>query len=134
MVAERCDAVDSKRRENASVLKRLYQLEFTVVFLDLIGSGVSGVNVRSRFRSGVYAAPFVELSSAITAFAGSTLGLQPLIVPSRVAKINGDGPDLPFLETTKPVDVFPTMPVGEPGGNESLGAFGIVTTSGTVVP
>src|SRR2546425_13099601 len=64
----------------------------------------------------------------------STPGFQPLIVPSNVAKMKRDRPDLPFSVTVKSVAfglMFPTVPAGVPrvpGG--LLGAGAIVTRSG----
>src|SRR3984893_19131945 len=49
------------------------------------------------------------------AWVTSTLGAQPEIVPSSVAKMNRLGPEtLPFV-TTKSFELLKTMPVGAPG-------------------
>src|ERR1700739_668239 len=83
-------------------------------------------------------APTPDLSAVIVELPVATAGLQALIVPSNVSKINTAGPDLPFAETVKSVGfglMFPTTPVGMPrlpAGVE--GAGGTVTTSGTCAP
>jgi hypothetical protein len=59
------------------------------------------------------------------------VGFQPLIVPSSVAKIKIDRPDLPSSVTVKSLAVgliFPTIPVGVPRVPAGLdGAGGTVT-------
>src|SRR5215472_3122366 len=84
--------------------------------------------------SPVYAIGLPGLSTAMTALVGSTVGFQPLIVPSSVAKMNKAEADLPPLETMKPPKGFAAMPVGQPGGKGSLDASGMVTTSGWILP
>ena len=60
-----------------------------------------------------------------------TAGFQPLIVPSNVAKIKIDRPDLPSSVIVKSfalVLMFPTIPVGVPSVPAGLdGAGGTVT-------
>jgi hypothetical protein len=60
-----------------------------------------------------------------------TVGFQPLIVPSNVAKIKIDRPDLPFSVIVKSVALvlmFPTMPDGVPSVPAGLdGAGGTIT-------
>src|SRR5580704_10683785 len=74
----------------------------------------------------------------LPAVIGSTVGVQPLIVPSRVAKIKAVLPDVLFAVIVKSVGfgpMFPTTPVGVPMVPAGLeGAAGIVTKSGTCVP
>src|SRR6516165_5211403 len=61
------------------------------------------------------------------AWVGSTLGLQPEMVPSVVANRKTLEPVLPFSDTLNPVPlVLKTVPVGEPCGE--LG--GMLTTNG----
>src|SRR5271168_3560659 len=74
----------------------------------------------------------------LPAVMGSTAGVQPLIVPSRVAKIKAVAPDLPSAVIVKSVGfglMFPTTPVGVPRVPAGLeGAAGTVTKSGTCAP
>src|SRR5207253_9201819 len=57
----------------------------------------------------------VERSTAMIPLTRSTVGLQPTIVPSSVAKRNRLEPEVPFSETTKPDPVgLKTVPVGVP--------------------
>src|SRR5436190_16825466 len=65
----------------------------------------------------------------MTGWGKSTLGAQPAIVPSSVAKRNRLGPDLPSLVTTNPLPPLNTIPVGAPPPSGSSGV-GIETTSG----
>src|SRR5262252_129781 len=67
-----------------------------------------------------------EVGLAMTALVKFTFGFQPRIVPSSVAKMKKDLPDIEPWEITKSFVALNTMPVGVPrvGG---LGA-GIVTT------
>src|ERR1700688_1026107 len=68
----------------------------------------------------------------------ATVGLQALIVPSRVAKINSAWPETPFPVTVKSLGfglMFPTTPVGVPRVPAGLeGAGGTATTRGTCAP
>jgi hypothetical protein len=77
--------------------------------------------------------------TAMSTFALSTFGFQPAIVPSSVAKRKTAGPDLPFFEVTKSVEVWssvlnaclsgaPTAPGPAEGG------AGIATWRGCVLP
>jgi hypothetical protein len=68
----------------------------------------------------------------MTATVGFTLGFQPLIVPSSVAKMNAAGPDMPFSDTTKSVVELYTCPVGVPFFVPE--AEGIVTTKDCLLP
>ena len=69
--------------------------------------------------------------TAITAAVAFTVEFQPLIVPSRVAKMKEAAPDTPFCVTTKPEVVLAAIPVGLPFPVEPVGT---VTTNGTIVP
>src|SRR5215470_13322081 len=60
----------------------------------------------------LYTAPIAELFTAMTACAGSTLMLQPAIVPSSVANSSVLGADLPPAEITKSDVAFVATPVG----------------------
>src|SRR5215471_17951378 len=64
----------------------------------------------------------------------STLGFHPLMVPSKVAKINNAGPNFPFSEITKSAVGFATIPVGRPIGARGWLAGGTVTTRGMMLP
>ncbi len=64
------------------------------------------------------------------AWVGSTVGFQPLMVPSSVAKMNAAAPDLRPLLTTKPRGPQ-TIPVGAAGGAPFSGV-GIVTIKGAL--
>src|SRR6266700_4238915 len=56
-----------------------------------------------------------DRSTAMMAWVGSTVGFQPAIVPSSVAKRNLAGPEAPLSETTNPSGVgLNAVPVGEP--------------------
>src|ERR1700726_213694 len=69
------------------------------------------------------------------AFVAFTVGAHPLILPSSVANTNADGPETPFSDTTNPEVGLAINPAGEPiGPNGWLGAGGIVTTSGVILP
>src|SRR5215472_17035281 len=72
--------------------------------------------------------PPPEVGLAITAVIKCTFGFQPRIVPSSVAKMKKDLPELEFWEITKSFVALNTMPVGVP----PVGApgAGIVTTRG----
>ena len=59
------------------------------------------------------------------------MGFQPDIVPSSVSKMKMLGPDLPCRDTTKPLVLLKTTPVGAAVVPAGLpGGGGIVTTSG----
>src|SRR5579864_4904075 len=72
----------------------------------------------------------VERSTAMMAWVGSTLGFQPTMVPSSVAKRNLLGPDVPASDTTKPSAVgLSTAPVGAPTApGPAEGGAGMATT------
>src|SRR4029079_14409253 len=61
------------------------------------------------------------------AWVRSTVGFQPLMVPSSVAKMNNAGPERSCALTTKSGEPLNTIPVREPG--PSPVAEGIATTS-----
>src|SRR5919198_1285611 len=90
----------------------------------------------------LYTAPlsavgFAELSTSSTGQVGSTVGFQPLMVPSSVEKIKNAGPDLPFLVTKKDLpSPLKTSPVGATDGGlgHAPPGTGIVTTSDRAVP
>src|ERR1700680_787735 len=67
---------------------------------------------------------------------GSTLGVQPLMVPSSVSNRNKAGPELLLADTTKPEVELVTSPVGEPtvGLKNGFAPNGTVTTSGSTLP
>src|SRR6516164_6046884 len=69
-----------------------------------------------------------EVGLAMTALVKFTFGFQPRIVPSSVAKMKNDLPDMEPWEITKSFVALNTMPVGVP----PVGApgAGIVTTRG----
>src|SRR6266568_828801 len=76
-----------------------------------------------------------SLSTTRTVFVASTLGFQPEIVPSSVAKMKNDLPEFAPFETTKSFVALKTSPVGAaivPAGLPAGGAT--VTTSATAVP
>src|ERR671937_504618 len=74
--------------------------------------------------SPLYTACEAELSTAMTAWVGSTLLFQPAIVPSSVANSSVAGPDWAPDEMTKPVVALVAAPVGA----------GIVMAAWTVWP
>src|SRR5215472_2119160 len=76
---------------------------------------------------------FVPLSTAITAFVGSTVGFQPEIDPSSLTKMKKAGAEVPFFVTWKNAVVFLTCPVGL-APSLFRAAVGIVTTSERAVP
>src|ERR671937_337531 len=78
--------------------------------------------------SPLYTACEAELSTAITAWVGSTLLFQPAIVPFSVANSSALGPDRPPEEMTKPAVPLVVAPVGA-AVPTPLGV-GIVTTVG----
>src|SRR6266851_6720647 len=79
--------------------------------------------------SPLYTAPAPEWSTAIMACVPLTVGLQPRMVPSSVAKRNGGDPDLPLAATTNSPVPLNTRPVGVPPPVGFVGD-GIVTTRG----
>src|ERR1700745_3963808 len=75
----------------------------------------------------------------MTACAWSTLGFQPAMVPSSVAKRKKAGPDLPFFEITKSDEagsnVLKACPVGAPTApSPADGGAGISTLSACGLP
>src|SRR6266436_3219700 len=76
---------------------------------------------------------FVPLSTAITAFVGSTVGFQPEMEPSSLTKMKRAGREIPFFVTWKNGVVFLTCPVGLPPPLFRA-AVGIVTISERAVP
>src|ERR1051325_4330612 len=78
--------------------------------------------------SPLYTAPEPELSTARIAAVPLTLGFQPEMVPSSVAKMKTAGPELPPEETTKSGVPLKTMPVGAAVSLDPCGG-GMVTVS-----
>src|SRR4051794_15643219 len=74
--------------------------------------------------------PVDEWSTASWALLVSTLGFQPAMVPSSVAKRKLLAAVFPLAATLKPVPLCWTMPVG--GEEGPAGGGGIVITSGGV--
>src|SRR5437763_745887 len=64
------------------------------------------------------------------AWVTSTAGLQPAMVPSRVANRRVLGADTPFAEMTNPVVPLKTTPVGVPGPPRVPADGGTLMTSG----
>ena len=63
-----------------------------------------------------------------------TLGLQPAMVPSSVAKMKMLAPDMPFWETLNPAEsLLKTSPVGVPSVPGLLPAGGGIVTGGKAV-
>jgi hypothetical protein len=80
-----------------------------------------------------------ERSTAITECVGSTVGFQPEMVPSSVAKRKKAGPDLPFFVITKSAVVLSKVlnacPVGALTAPDAAdGGAAMVTTSGPLEP
>src|SRR6476659_8715676 len=73
-----------------------------------------------------------ELSTATIACVVSTLGAQPAITPSSVAKMNLLAPEIPAAVTMKPLEPLNTMPVGLPPLPAE--GVGICTTSACGLP
>src|SRR3954451_12146794 len=78
-------------------------------------------------------APEVECGTAGIASAGSTLGAQPEMLPSSVAKMNRLGPESAPDVTMKSAPLLNTMPVGALGGVPSS-AGGTLTISEFLTP
>src|SRR5579864_2097390 len=72
----------------------------------------------------------VERSTAMMAWVGSTVGFQPTMAPSSVAKRNLLGPEAPASDTTKPSAVgLSTVPSGAPTApGPAEGGAGMATT------